>query len=455
MILLGWIIIALLGLSVINVFAYRITVLEKAGFIFPVGMGINSFIMFIMDVMHIPLTRPGLILIANVILVIGLNVIVYIRNKPIRMPELPWKNKTFKAYFKPNLAWVFLMAYTLYVVYAIAVKAMFWPPFIYDSINGYDFLARVIAHEGTFNNTIFNPENPLYSVRSLYPPLVPMNMSFAYLIGSQTSQAVVALFYVSIFVSFYALLKRYTTHLGAVIFSLLLVITPEFAAFSALSSPNPPCTFFSAMSLLCLIVYYKDDNRNFLNLGMILMFFALWTRTETVVFAAAGFLILLLISIKKKKFRDLIIYSAGCAVVFAIWQWYLATVLHVQNAEPIIMKLYWDPGKLSRMWAQVVSVTFKAQFYGWSIYIFLIMIAVNIYFIIKKKDNLMLLGTIFISWLLYIFVYYQIDTDYGPNATIWILAGYKRGLFYFLPLMLFYCGTNAAVSKVFNKWLSL
>ena len=105
------------------------------------------------------------------------------------------------------------------------------------------------------------------------------------------------------------------------------------------------------------------------------------------------------------------------------------------------------------MLQKVKVVTFRLRYYGIVVYLFLSMILINIVFIIKQKDRIDLLAAIWIAWFLYLFIYYQIDTTYLPNTTSWIEAGYRRGFFYFLPLMLFYCATNKISNTIFKKYL--
>ena len=332
---------------------------------------------------------------------------------------------------------------------------MFWPVFIPDSINGYDFIAKAIIREGTFNNAVFDTEYPLYSARSSYPPLVPLSFSMAYMMGHESSKIIVAVFYVCTFVVSYSFFKRYSTHFAAALFSLLLVITPEFAAFSALSSPNPMCTFYTAAGILSLYVWYKEDNKSYLLLGTICIILALWTRTEALIFFLGGGSLVLLKTIKTRNYILMALFGAACLSVFVFWQLYVKSVLAVESANPIIAELYWDPGKLSRMWEKVKDVTFNTQYYGIVVYLFIVMVLINIGSFIKDRERLVFIGVILISWLSYLLIYYQLDSDYSQGSPNWIESGYKRGLFYFLPLLLFYCANNKIMSKVFNDYLKI
>lgn len=457
---LGVAVLFLLGVSVINVLAYGIRPLEKIGFAFPVGMGINSIVMMVLDLAHLSLKNITLLLTVEVALIVLLGSYTFFKQKP-HLNWLPFsgridllKTTLLNKLFPVNAAWVFLILCTGYILYAVITQAMFWPVYIYDSITGFDFVAKAIVQEGTFNNALFDAEYPLYTLRSIYPPLVPVNFAFAYLTGFSSSHIVVALCYVSMAVSFYLLVIRFTTHLGAALFTLLLVITPQLVSFSAMSSSNPVCACYVALGILCLYCWYKLDVFPFLNLGTLLLALAAWTRPEAIVFAAAGGLMVLWKSIEKRSIVLPIVFGVCCIAVFVLWKIYLKQVLQLEHAQPA-SSLVWDEGKLSRMWEKVVDVTFNTRYYGIIVYLFLGMVVLNIINIIRYKDQGMLLTVILAAWVLYLLVFYQIDTDFKPGSTNWIGDAYRRGLFSFFPPMLFYAATNRLSVKVFKDYLRL
>lgn len=451
--ILGWLVIFLLGLSIINLVAYKIKVLAKIGFALPMGMGFNSFIMFALSLFHIPVNNINLILGIEATFILLFTAGFFFVNKQIIASKALLPTFNIKKEFNINLAWIFLSGYVIYLVYIIAAKALFWPPFIFDSIDGYDFLARIIAKEGTINNSIFNPDYLLASVRSYYPPLVPLNFAYTYLLGFDSSQIVVALFFISLIISFYAMVTRHTTPLAGALFSLFLVITPEFAAFSSLSSSNPPCTFYSAIGMLCLYTYYRFNEKPYFYIGTLFIMLAIWTRSEAIMFMVAGAIFLLKKPFDKKQLLPLFLFGFCCMAAFLTWQIYMSSVLHVSSGLPVIKKLFWDPEKISRIWSQVKFVTFNTQFYGIITYLFVLLALANIVFIFKKMENGRFLVAILTAWIIYMIIFYQIDTDYTDTSMGgWIHSGYKRGLFYYLPLILFYCANNFISDKLFKKY---
>ena len=453
---MSWILVFILGFTIINLIAGQLTILEKIGFTMPIGLGVNTFLLIVLDVVGVAINSEPLIVTINVLLLLILLVVYYLKNKDVIENTKNYKLKFDLEKLKNiNFGWLVLLGFALYVMYGISSKALFWPVYIYDSANGYDFIAKAIAAEGTFNNSVFDATFPLHSIRSVYPPLVPVAFGMAYIFGGASSKIVVVFFYLSIFIVLYAYIKKYTTHYAAALFSFLLAITPEFAAFSALSSPNPPCTFYNSMGLLSIYIWYREKENSYFAIGLACLLLGLWTRTESVMFVGTAGLIVLLHTIKTKKYTSLVLFGGLSLFIVAFWQVYVKNMLPVDSVNPIMDNISFDLDRLSRMMAQVYDVTFSSQYYGVVVYLFLIAIVLNFYFLVKEKDTLMLLGIVILPWIFYMMIYYIIDTDYMPGSVAWITAGYKRGFFYFLPLILFYVASTKVIKILFQKILNV
>jgi hypothetical protein len=189
---------------------------------------------------------------------------------------------------------------------------------------------------------------------------------------------------------------------------------------------------------------------------MVLIVLALWTRPEAIVFAAVAAVAVLWWSIKQRRIGPVVIFTAVCGLFWGSWQVYLHQVLHVTGSQPMDFVLRWDAGKLTRMWERVVEVTFHGSYYGVVMYLFVAIVFLNIPYLWKERHTLPLLGIITTAWLLYLLVFYQLDTDFSPNATDWIGDAYRRGLFNFIPLLLVYCAASTWSRMAFEfveRWL--
>lgn len=456
MILIGWTILFFLGVALVNMIAYRINVLEKMTFALPMGMGANSLILFLADLVHLPLNSINNFLWVELALAMVLNAVTIRKQRPELSFNPLLREFDLKKLLPLNFSLVFFLGVLLFVTYILVRKSLFWPVVQFDSITGYDFVAKAIVQEGRIKSSLFSSENPLFTIRGLYPPLVPVNFAFAYLLGHGSSQIVVLIFFLCTIASFYLLLKKHCTHLCAVLFTLLLVITPEYAAFSTISSSNIPCTFYASIGMLCMLIWFTDQDKNYFRIGLLFIALAVWTRTEAIIFAAGGGILVLMNARIKKKISLLAILGIPSLLALIIWQWYIKDVLQVSSAQPILDQITWDSGKLWRMLTQVKLVTFSTQYYGITVLLFLAVLLINLKNIFVKKDSLALLLTVFATWILYVSIFYLIDTNFLSNSMEgWIFSGYKRGLFFFFPLMLYYSANNPLSRKLFNEYLHL
>jgi hypothetical protein len=448
----GLLITLMFGVALVNVVAYSLALWEKIGYAWPVGLGANALLMFVLDLLQVSLRNVSLILVTELVLTIVLGIYIFRKYRP----RLSWKSVLAIA-APTNLAWLFLVGTVVFLVYVVTARALFWPVYIYDSIYGFDFVAKAVVQEGTLHNTIFDPDHPLYSLRSLYPPLVALNFAFAYLLGFETSHIIVVIFYGSLAVALYAVLARVTTPLGAAFYTLLLVTIPELFNFASLSSSNPVCAYYCGMGLLAL--WRAVDTRSWadLRIGMILIVLALWTRPEAMVFAAVAGGLVLWWSVRQKRVWPAVLFGTACLIFWGSWQVYLQHVLHTTGSQPMDFNLAWDTGKFSRMWNRVVTVTFHGSYYGVVMYLFFAVVFLDIPFLSKHRQTLSLLMVIAVAWLLYLLVFYQLDTDFRPHSTDWIGDAYRRGMFNFIPLMLVYCAASSWSRAAFDgidQWLA-
>ncbi len=449
-------IVFVLGLAVVHAIAGKLSPVLTVGVAFPVGFGVNAFVMFGLNVIHVPLYTMYMVLGIDTLLALLFAVYLFYRTRPWaplaeRWQRLWYSSVTLLKRFHP--AWVLLAGAVIWLVCAVLMQAFFWPVFIYDSITGFDFVAKTVLSEGTLNNSIFDSQYPLYTLRSLYPPLVALNFAFMYGIGFASSHGVVALFYASMALSFYGLVRLYTTHFAAALFTLLLLITPEYASFSVLSSSNPVCAYYVSIGLLCLYVAYERNISIYGTVGMLLIIFALWTRPEAVVFAAFAGVFALWTGIRKRAYVKPVLFGIICLAVFASWQLYVRLVLPVHLPETTVPVVVFDAGKFIRMLGKVADVTFNTRYYGVVVYLFFAVMLINVRNMIVYKDRLALLLLLCGGWAIYILVFYAIDTDFRPGSTNWIEDAYRRGLFCFFPLMVFYAAVNRFGIMLFNRYL--
>jgi hypothetical protein len=178
------------------------------------------------------------------------------------------------------------------------------------------------------------------------------------------------------------------------------------------------------------------------------MAFAVWTRPEGILFAMAITALMVLGLRKSKNGQAVLIFVLPSILVFIFWQLNLAYYFEVISNQPIHTTLIFEPRKLIKLLVQIVIVLIDLDNFAYTILLFFICVVSTFYFK-SSKSNTYLLAIIFLSFLFYVGVYYQLKADYevlDPGS--WVLSSFKRGMFMFIPLMCCYIAKSAIFNKI-------
>lgn len=461
MILLFITLLFLLGFSLIHLYGSIFSFPLKVGTSFPISLGVLSIELFFLDILGLPINNSILIL---GLLVLQIGIVFYFLNQKDRFFQLTLPN--FKEIVQLEVkkfspAYLLLITLVTIVLGGTIAKAYYFPSYAVDSlVGGFDAIAKGIFLEGTYNNYVFDPNHKLISIRSTYPPLLTISFSLAYIFGLNQSKIIMCLFFFSTVFTFYNLLRQYATRVSSALFTLLLILSPEYLAFSSLSSSNPIGAYFLGMGLISLYIWADKKELAYFILGTTFMSFAIWTRTESIIFWFAGLLFFIPIYFKDKDFKKiipfLITYILPSLLLFIVWQLNIKLNLDVSSGQSISVLPNLDFERIQLLLERVMAVTLQPNYYGYAIQIFISLILINSYFIFKSKDRLLFLGVVLSCWIGLILVYNQIEADYSwekANSGDFINSGYKRSFFYFLPLIYFYAGSNYVSKYIFEKYL--
>lgn len=453
MIFLGITLTLLLGLVVMLSISTRFTLLEYLSLAFPLGMGIQTFLMSLLDWSNIGITL-GAITILSLLTLVGLAFLVWrnLKKDPDFWNRCDWRK--FKLP-KPNLVWMLFTFLLIWFEGMNFYKTVYFPSFDTDSIRGFNFVGMAIAAEGTLKGlSLFN--SPNYNFQSdaglaSYTPFAQLSYAYVYLFGAMASKIVNAMMYLSFLGIFYALLKRVTTHTAAAIFTFMMMITPEMLAFSALSGINLLHTVYAASGLLFAVLWFDKKDLKLLVLSAILLSMNCFTRNEGIVFSGVACLLILYRLFKKDiDWKKTVLFFLTAFFGFIYWTLFLkANHIH-SGSDLIITKLFWDGDKIATMYRELKPLYLNTQYYGLGIVVFGLMLLANAWNIVKKGDQIALvvatLGVIF----LYTLVIYQINYVWDSIENV-LRYSYKRFMFSFIPLMWFYIATNGITLWVTRK----
>ena len=454
----------LLGICLLRLLDNRWSLAEWLGFSFPIGMGTITLLMFLVDLLGIRLTGTT-VLVLTILPIALLYAFMAIRRRDINLFSflLPYLRRSTWIFLlrRQNLGVLFLLGLVVYVIYLVALKTLYWPPFHYDTVAGYDFLARAVAHEGTLHNALFDPAHRLASYRTLYPPLFPLSFAYFYLLGC-SAKVVSLLFYLSLAFSFYGLLRRYTNPFLSMFAVLLLLTVPEFAAQSTFLMTNMPQAVYTLIGVLAFISWFRGKGRSFLPLSIIALTLGVWGRTEGVVFFVPCCFALAWRLWTERRQRPLfswrnirlcLLFGLPSCIVYVVWELYLKHVLLVADMQqPFKIGLITLEGKFDYMMQLVTEVTASTQLYGIVFLLGLVVLVLNLLNALYRRSLALLnpvpLVLMLAAWCLYLLVYYQIDVPTLAEFDGYISNGYKRGLFNFLPLVLFYVATSDVMQRL-------
>ena len=453
--------IFIVGLLITQLISDKFKAGEVLGLSFILGLGYTSFLMFFLDAAKIGISFSGLITALLVSTIFAVGALGFLISK---------KARAFSAFRGIkfgldglNLGWLVFVGFGAYLAYGITLKCIYWPPAEFDSIEGYDLLAKAIAHEGTIANSILL--NPTIVAgcgpRLLYPPLFASCNAICYLAGMESPKLITAIFFLSWLVLFYSLIRRFVPHTVAAIATFLMMIAPEMFANASFTLTNLPTAIYAATAVISFYIWRNLKIDGFFALSIITLLCATWTRSDAIIFYPGIMLVLLFDAWKSKNIKSLLVYGIVSAIPFVLWHFYLTAHVARQQNSFFITKLFFDGHKLGEVYDHAWGMLTQTNLYGIVFFVFLPVLVITVgYNLYKSQQNMFdFLVVMLGAWFMYTMLYYQMkDTDGSLFASGgWMLSGYKRGMFSFVPLMVFYCAANGLflqLYKTIGSWTS-
>jgi hypothetical protein len=459
MLTVGILLCYVLGLSFLLLFSRKYTLFELTGYSFLIGMGVETLFLFLLDVIGVPYSQGVLIGLnmAAILAICGANYksLILLKDE-VKLPDWSLKNV--------NLVAVFLFCIIGYLFYAITVKNLFWPATEHDTIGSFDKLGRIMAIEGKLKISLFDYH--LEGAGGIYPPLFHSSLAYVYIFGGITAKVVTTLFFLSLLTTFYSLVKGYVGSTAASFFTLVLMVTPELFSHAALGLGNLPTTAYLGAAAIATITWIEKRDTKYFWLGAVLMAFVIWIRSDTIVFIGAALLIVSLNALKTKDWKHLLVYSAIAVAPFIVWNLYLKLKIHAAQEERFDFGIGYNSERFNLLWDYISAFLFAGQhgaidggqLYGLVFILFFLFLLINAARVFKVgvkqvvSDNLYILTFFFVSFVLYASVFYFINekTQHAPISSL-MESSFKRGLFCFVPLALFYVATNPVSAFLFAK----
>jgi len=454
-ILFGILLLFLSGWLILKKLGVKIQPIEMLAYSLLTGVGLQSFWMLLCDVINIQFSQSLLsvfnlgfiVILADVDAVKKFNYEQWLKEKAAALKQ---------KFLQPDLGSMLLFATFAGLFYLIAVKGLYWPTSEHDAIGTFDKLGIWFALEGKIHVSLYDVG--LQGAGGIYPPLFPSAIAYCYLYGGDNPKIISLLFYVATLTIFFFSLRKYNTVFGAALFTLILGWAPEFYSHAALLLSNLPAAAYITAASLSLFIWWKEKDQSYFTLSCVMIALSLWLRQDLIPFAAAGGLIVLWFAIKHKGWKQLLIYAASVLIPFVTWSLYVKYSLHLSAAERFGAGSFITFAKLKIAGAYLWAYFGFGQqgdsppgyfLYGVAFILPVVLIIANYKNI--TKDWLVIPAYFLVSLALYTLIFLLIDEQLqGATLQSLMESSFKRGLFCFMPVLLFYAGASSISIKIFS-----
>ena len=453
MIYVGILMVYLIGAGLLTRISLEWSWKEMIAFSFLLGIAAETFFMFICDVVGFHFT-------AIVLFFAGFAVIIACYDSMFSYWQAKKKDINLGSWSLMTLNYpaVLLGSVIFYLFYIITAKNLFWPTLEHDAIGSFDKLGRVMAVEGVLKISLFKWD--LQGAGGIYPPLFHGGIAYLHLYGDMEHKIITTLFFISLLLGFYAICRKYVSSINALFFTLLLEMVPELYSHAALLLGNLPTTAYVGNAALALFVWLQTKEKRYFVLTCILTGLSLWVRSDTIGFALTGTIVIGLFATTDIKWKQAGIYLASALLPFIIWTLYLKFKIEANQGSRFvvpsgginIIKLKLMLGYIMSYfsWVQFGGMAPGIQLYGLTFMLSFVLIILNIKNI--KKDKPYILIYLLASFAIYFAIFYLLDekTQNAPIASL-MESSFKRGMFCFIPPLLFYVSTSKFVTGIMNR----
>jgi len=225
-----------------------------------------------------------------------------------------------------------LSLFEKFLLYGISIelflaffRAFLRPLESYDSIAMYAMRAKIIFLNGAIPPNFFN-EISLNYPHPDYPLLIPLAEAWVYTFLGNLNDLLVKIifpiYFLSILVIFFFLLKRLTSRKPALLFTFLLASIPQFNHYATIGYTDSALGYYYFVGTVFLYLWMREKNTRFLILSAVFTFFAVWTKNEGIVLCLINFILLFLFlafNFKKRLFKHTLIFTMIIIVLSAPW----------------------------------------------------------------------------------------------------------------------------------------
>lgn len=364
-----------------------------------------------------------------------------------------WKRHAIAGSFKAirfTLGVADILPFLVIIFFSIVPvwRSYYFPPYSYDSMLGIDLIAKYAVRDGSISGSeLFKTLLPLtkrYDNQLFYAPYAMLMQVVTRGIGIDFGQVWLGLLSFFFNLYFYAIARKHA-HAAVAFFALLFVLfVPEFFAYTFILQTDYSNAVFFFIGAYYFYEYHQERGNTSLILACLGMFFACWSRTETIFFIPFGSLWLLVAAYRKLKaitpelIRAPFFFSFIPALAVFLWS-VLYKNLYLPDTVSLGEQIQLKSGNLAAMVGQHFQemnevVIFKMDYWNYTVLLFLIASFIGLSLSVYRKA--LPHGGVFLFWILVIYVGFHLLLLMFPAVNIPFT--FRRGFFKLIPLMGFY-----------------
>ena len=428
--LTGWLLISALGL--------RLHPLERVAAGWCLGISSITFCLFVASACGIALSSVLVWCTLGASLLVALAV-AHSRTVPRVDPARR------RQHYSPLQVWTIVVV--LLFAFLVIVQGNYWPVYDNDSLSTYDFRARLMVAEGTLNVSAYQKQ--VLGGGRFYPPLVPLSYVLVYLTGGSQPKIITTLFWLSLVAIVYCRLWQHVTRLPALVFSLLVVLSPQLLLYATHGMTNIPFAALVVAAVLYLLEWYETEQQGFFWLGAVLLAGAAWTRSADALLLAGILWFWVLLRGPMSERVSMLSWIAGGLLIVGpafLWQTYVVSVIGFPAfAGPGggELQLYISTGRLWETALALVVQLLDPRVFGLGGIGF----ALGIVLALVKRDRLRataLLEMIALLLLAWTSLFYLIELESRYNT---LYNSGQRLLMAYAPILVCFAGRQEALTR--------
>lgn len=430
-----------IGIFYLYLIGFRKKNLELLGLSFPIGIGIGTVTIFIMEMFGIRLTHLSVSL-AFVIVALVLLVPVFKYLKTIR---LNIQLSSLKNISLPE--WIFILV--IFLLFFISFWRCYYLPITpYDSIQGIDLLAKYAVEDGHINSRIFSDLKYQMSTQSYYAPFTALSQIIYRFSGHPFGKIWLSFMFLSIILIVYINLRQKIHPILAGFLTILLISVPEMYAYTFLVQTDYSNAIYVSISVLYAYYFIKEKKTSYFWISSLLFGFGVWSRSETIVFSVLMTILIFIFTYTDNSlnsYKYSFIFLGISFFFFAVWNLYYLPIVLDYSPESYFKFGFWDWERLKTLIHGMVNILMITSYWGYIFHFFSFVFIVNL-FIFHDKDNIFFVLWISLVFTGFILILYHLQFNIEGN----INKTFRRGVFKFIPVIIFYIGTSRFFSKISN-----